>query len=59
VRSQLKFGADQFSRSDVSWIQKDKQSIYRVSQKKCDLRRLVQYSTFFVQLSRMVFFQYF
>ena len=33
--------------------------IYRVSKKKCDLRRLVQNCTFFVQLSCMVFFQYF
>ena len=33
--------------------------IYRVSQKKWDLRRLVQICTFFVQLSGMVFFQYF
>ena len=34
-------------------------NIYWVSQKKCDLLRLVQNCTFFVQLSRMVFFQYF
>ena len=34
-------------------------NIYRVSQKKFDLRRLVQNCTFFVQLSCMVFFQYF
>ena len=32
--------------------------IYRVI-KKCDFRRLVQNCTFFVQLSCMVFFQYF
>ena len=31
----------------------------RVSKKKCDLRRLVQNCTFFVQLSCMMFFQYF
>ena len=29
------------------------------SKKRCDLRRLVQNCTFFVQLSCMVFFQYF
>ena len=33
--------------------------IYRVSQKRCDLWRLEQNFTFFVQLSCMVFFQYF
>ena len=33
--------------------------IYRVGQRKCDLRRLVQKCTFFVQLSCMVFLKYF